>query len=165
MPQQAAEERPIIDKVYEQLQKEKQPKNFYDLIDKVLDNELTGDERDEYVARLYTNMNMDGRFLCVGENFWGLKGWYPVEQRDEEVAAKMTPKRKRKKDEDDLDDFEEIDDGLLDGLEDEDYDDLDEEEEYDEDDLDYEEEAYDDSDDDEEDLGDDLDVVDEERED
>ncbi|WP_158077165.1 DNA-directed RNA polymerase subunit delta [Caenibacillus caldisaponilyticus] len=87
------DERPVIDRVYDLLASDKQPRNFYDIVDQLIDEDLSEDDRTEFMARLYTNMNIDGRFLCIGDNFWGLKTWYPVEQQDEEVASKITSKK------------------------------------------------------------------------
>jgi len=41
----------------------------------------------EVIARLYTEINMDGRFLCVGNNVWGLKTWYPADKTVEKSAV------------------------------------------------------------------------------
>ena len=118
---------------------------------------LTDEEVSAKMGQFYTDLNVDGRFISIGDNRWGLKGWYPVEQVEEEtVPASKVKKKKGKKaivddfddededlDFDDLDDFDE-DDSLLD-----DEDDF-EEEDIDDDDLD---------DDDDDDLIDDEDIV------
>ena len=96
MQQNVTDDKSLIDRVYDLLASEKQSRTFYDLANAIVSSDIGGDERNEILARLYTTMNMDGRFLSVGQNFWGLKDWYPVEQHDEEVASKITPKRKRK---------------------------------------------------------------------
>lgn len=97
------------------------------------------------IAQFYTDMNIDGRFLCMGDNRWGLRSWYPVEQAEEDTITQIKPKKKKAKklkDVDDLDDYDE----------DEDYDDLDE---FEEDDLlDDEEEVFDEIDEDEDDTED-----------
>lgn len=41
---------------------------------------LTDEEVKETVAQLYTEINIDGRFACVGTNLWGLKRWYPIDR-------------------------------------------------------------------------------------
>ena len=78
------------------LEEEKKAFNFYDLMKKVA--EIKGFSEEEYeerIAQFYTNLNIDGRFLCLGDNMWGLKKWYPVDKIDEEFAP--TPKKKKKK--------------------------------------------------------------------
>lgn len=169
--QNVTEDKPLIDKVYEVLLREKQARNFYDLANAILSSDLEGNERNEVLARLYTTLNMDGRFLSVGQNFWGLKTWYPVEQHDEEVASKITPKRKRKilddYDEDYFDDLDDEFDDLDDELDDTDYDDDDD------DDLDGFDEAEiveddfedDTEDDEEEDIDTDIDLEEDPEED
>jgi DNA-directed RNA polymerase subunit delta len=113
------------------------------------------------IAQFYTDMNIDGRFLCMGDNRWGLRSWYPVEQAEEDTITQIKPKKaKKKKLKDEDDDYE--DDDL-------DYDDLDE---FEEDDLlDDEEEVFEDEDlleddeellDEDEELIDEIDVVDDE---
>lgn len=176
MAHNSVSEKPILEKVFDILSTGKQPRTFYELIDEVVDEKLKGKDRPEYLARLYTNMNLDGRFLSIGENFWGLRAWYPVEQRTEEAAAKIATKRKRRKADDDygFDGYEEdfdLDDDLDVDLYDED---ADSDEGDDEEDIfddenedsfdDNDDEFVDDDDDDDEEL-DDEDDEDEELED
>ncbi|CAG9606703.1 DNA-directed RNA polymerase subunit delta [Pseudoneobacillus rhizosphaerae] len=106
------------------------------------------------IAQFYTDMNIDGRFLCMGDNRWGLRSWYPVEQAEEDTITQIKPKKaKKKKLKDEDDDYE--DDDL-------DYDDLDEFE--DDDLLDDEEEIFDEIDEDEDLLEDDEELIDEDEE-
>uniref|UniRef100_C5D9Q0 Probable DNA-directed RNA polymerase subunit delta n=1 Tax=Geobacillus sp. (strain WCH70) TaxID=471223 RepID=C5D9Q0_GEOSW len=123
---------------------------------------LSEQEVKQRLAQYYTDLNIDGRFICVGENVWGLRVWYPFDQTEDETVMIAKPKKKKKA----LDDYKDYDDIIDD--EDIDYDDLDE---YDEDELDLgedelldddefdldDDEAFDDEllDDDEFDLGDD----------
>jgi DNA-directed RNA polymerase subunit delta len=116
MAQNNVSEKPVLEKIYESLLSGKQPKTFYDLVNEIADERLQGDAGAEYLARLYTNMNLDGRFLSIGENFWGLRAWYPVEQRTEEAASKIATKRKRRKDDFGFDGFEDDYDELEDDL-------------------------------------------------
>ncbi|MGV3489510.1 MAG: DNA-directed RNA polymerase subunit delta [Tuberibacillus sp.] len=168
--QNLTDDKPLIDKLYDLLLSEKQAKNFYDLANAVIGSDIEGDERADILARLYTTLNMDGRFLSVGQNFWGLKNWYPIEQQDEEVASKITPKRKRRvleddyeedfDDIDDLDDFDDIDEDL-----DEDYDDIDDDEDIDDfDDEILDDEDFDDTDGEGPELDEDLDLEDDTEE-
>ncbi|MBH0230564.1 DNA-directed RNA polymerase subunit delta [Halobacillus yeomjeoni] len=53
-------------------------------------------QKEEYISQFYTDMNIDGSFMTIGTNRWGLKRWYPVEQMEEEIAA-LPQKRKKKK--------------------------------------------------------------------
>src|SRR6478735_6894346 len=113
--------------------------------------EMSDQELKTRLAQFYTDINIDGRFLTVGDNHWGLRGWYPFDQAEEEVIPVAKPKKKKAK----KAVVEEVDD--LD--EEEDFEDIDELEE-DEDDL-----AEDDFDDLEDDLDDDEEDEEEDYED
>lgn len=99
----------------------KQPLNFREAFSQVADvkgwNET---ERSEKIAQFYTDLNLDGRFLTVGSNEWGLKRWYPLDKVDEESAIRVN----RQKEEELLEDEEELEDVdqevELNGLDDED---------------------------------------------
>jgi DNA-directed RNA polymerase subunit delta len=39
------------------------------------------------IASLYTDFNVDGRFVCVGRGMWGLRSWYPVERSSDAAVA------------------------------------------------------------------------------
>jgi DNA-directed RNA polymerase subunit delta len=170
MAQNNVSEKPILEKVYENLLSGKQPRTFYDLVNEIHDKKLKGNEGTEYLARLYTNMNLDGRFLSIGENFWGLRAWYPVEQRTEEAASKIATKRKRRKDDFGFDGFEDDYDEIDDDLDEDLFEDDDTEETDDEDGFDgnidsFEEDDEDDFIDDDEETDDGLDDDDDDEED
>ena len=38
------------------------------------------------IVQFYTDLNTDGRFLNVGENLWGLRDWYSVDDIEEKIA-------------------------------------------------------------------------------
>ncbi len=134
---------------------------FSELVKEIQETlEMSEGELHERLSQFYTDLNIDGRFIYLGEAGWGLRGWYPYEQIDEEVIMPTKPKKKRSKKaakveedfEEDL--LDEEDEDLLDeDLLDEDL--LDEEDEEDEDLLDEDDEDLL-EDEDEELLGEDL---------
>lgn len=131
----------MVDLAYEMLKTEKQPLPLQELIDRIREiKQFSDEDLEDQIARFYTNMNLDGRFMFIGENHWGLKKWYPFDQSKEDIEI-PEPKRKRKKKkakEEDFDDSYE---------EEEDYEDEEDFEDYDEEDEDYEENSDEDDDD------------------
>lgn len=124
----------------------RQPFNFYDLLEEVAKLKgMSETEMDERISFLYTDLNLDGRFLTLGDNTWGLRSWYPHEQAEEEITHSAKPAKRRKSGEDDGE--EEYD--LVDELEEDEFEDLEDEldELADEEDQDGERDDFDDKDD------------------
>lgn len=121
---ETVKEMPMVDIVYELLKQSDEPLYYRDLVKRIADlKEYSEEDMLSYMAQLYTEVNIDGRFICVGRNLWDLKERYTMEQStDAAVAANM-------KDDDDFDD--------------EVYDDDIEEEDDDEELLDVDREEYD----------------------
>jgi DNA-directed RNA polymerase subunit delta len=154
------EEMSLIDMAYVIIESNnKETVAFTDIMDIIV--AATGLKEKEVRARIaqfYTEMNLDGRFLCMGDNKWGLRSWYPVEQAEEDTITQIKPKKKKAKKLKDDDDFD-LD---YDDTDDEDFD-----EEYEDELLDEDEESFDDIDDlDEDDDADefeDEEILDEEE--
>ncbi|MCF6138934.1 DNA-directed RNA polymerase subunit delta [Pseudalkalibacillus berkeleyi] len=157
----------MIEIAFHILQENKKPTPFTELVSQVAKmRNMSSAEQKQRIAQFYTDINVDGRFVCMGDNQWGLKVWYPVETSDEELASTIKPKKKKSKkkskaklaeEEEDFEDFEEDLEDDFDDLED-DFDDEELEDDFDDDDED------DDLDDDDTDIPDDEDVDDEEEE-
>jgi DNA-directed RNA polymerase subunit delta len=153
----------LIELAYELFSETKEPISFYDLVDQMAT--VLGVTREALLEKLpqfYTELNIDGRFVCLGENRWGLRAWYPYDQAEEEVLPVAKPKKKRKQleEEDEFedydateeDDFEEeeleldeldedlVDDDETDEFDDEEIDEDDEDLEIDDEDLELEDE-------------------------
>jgi DNA-directed RNA polymerase subunit delta len=156
----------LMEMAFEFLKNSKQPIAFHDLLKEI--KKASGMPEQEIQTRLaqfYTDINVDGRFLSLGSNRWGLRVWYPVDTAEEEVVTVVKPKKKKAKkvvDEEDFDEIEEIDDDFDDFddeddlLDDEEDLDIDEVDEFDEDDDDVIEDEIEIDLDEDDDLDDDL---------
>jgi len=97
-------EMPMVDLAFEVLKAANTPFYYRDLMNEIAKlRGLSEDQINEVIAQLYTEINIDGRFACVGSNVWGLKRWYPVE-RDTDGSVASGAKRPRIINDDDDDD-------------------------------------------------------------
>lgn len=128
-------EESFVDLTYAMLQETHETKTYPELVTEI--ENLLGLSKEDMKARLvqfYTDMNIDGRFLILGENRWGLREWYPVEQIEEESAPTVKARKKKAKVADD-EDFDDMDLELEDELEFDDFDDADDDDEDEDDDA------------------------------
>ena len=58
---------------------------------------LSDDEIKDKIVQFYTDLNIDGRFICIGDNQWGLCEWYPFEKMEDDIITASKPKRKKSK--------------------------------------------------------------------
>lgn len=81
------DEHSFIEMAYILLTENGKETNLYDMIDefKSLGN-YTDLEIENRILQFYTDLNTDGRFLSVGENIWGLRDWYSVDDIEEKIA-------------------------------------------------------------------------------
>jgi len=115
----------MVDLAYDLLKEKGEPMLYRDIMKEVAELKgFTGEEIERYIAQLYTEINIDGRFVCVGRSLWGLKEWYPIEQStDSAVAANVKDDYLDDEledsmfEDDDDSDFESDDMGDLDDLE------------------------------------------------
>lgn len=93
---------------------------------------LSEEMLEKRMVRFYTDINIDGRFISLGDNRWGLRAWYPINSIDEETITSSedeeTTERRRKKrkvnafGDDDMIDYNDDDPEDSEDYEDEDYD-------------------------------------------
>lgn len=132
----------LIEVAYEILSERKQTVSFQGLVSEIAQlQDRTMEEINMQISQFYTDLNVDGRFSTTGENNWGLKDWYPVDQVEDELTNSVKPKKKKAKKavEDDLDEFEDLDEDDEDDFDEDDEDNLDTDVD-DEDDLDEDDE-------------------------
>lgn len=149
LTQEQLQEMSLIEIAYELLYDRKQPMHLNDLVDEVA--KLLGatkEEVQENIAQFYTDLNIDGRFLNVGGNIWGYKGWYPVEQYEDDFVPTVRSKKKKAKVDEVEDDFEELEEDLVEYEEDlDEFIDEDEDEFVEEDDLEDIDDVFEDDED------------------
>jgi DNA-directed RNA polymerase subunit delta len=74
----------MVEVAYELFLEGKKPYIFSELVKEISTHlGLTKQQVEDKIAQFYTDINIDGRFICVGENMWGLRTWYPYEQIEE----------------------------------------------------------------------------------
>ncbi|OCB95511.1 putative DNA-directed RNA polymerase subunit delta [Bacillus amyloliquefaciens] len=133
----------LVEIAHEIFSEHKKPVPFQELLNEIISLlGVTKEELGDRIAQFYTDLNIDGRFIALSDQTWGLRSWYPYDQLDEETQPTVKAKKKKAKkavEEDlDLDEFEEVDEDDID---------LDEMEEA----IDLDADSYDDEDIDEED--------------
>lgn len=114
------EKMPMIELANVLLAEKKEEMNFLELFQLVAEQKgFTESQKEDLLARFYTDLNVDGRFTTLGNNIWGLKRWFPVDQTSEKSLAEV---RKRDAEEDELEDEldNELDDEMLDDFDEED---------------------------------------------
>jgi DNA-directed RNA polymerase subunit delta len=97
------QEMPMVDLAFEVLKAVNTPMYYRDLMMEIAKiRELDPAMINDVIAQVYTEINIDGRFACVGSNNWGLKRWYPIERNEDPVTNAKRPRIIN--DDDDLDD-------------------------------------------------------------
>ncbi|MGF7050146.1 DNA-directed RNA polymerase subunit delta [Paenibacillus sp. DS2015] len=119
-------EMPMVDLAFAILKTVNTPYYYLDLMAEVAKQRgLTEKQMNDTIAQLYTEINIDGRFACVGTNLWGLKRWYPADRSEDPIANAKRP-RIINDDDDDLEDDDFTDEETYSGDDSEDFDRIDE---------------------------------------
>ncbi|WP_412734023.1 DNA-directed RNA polymerase subunit delta [Heyndrickxia coagulans] len=98
LPKEELKEMSFIELAEQILEEKKQVTSFQDLLAEI--GAILGlpkEETESKMIQFYTDLNIDGRFISLGDNTWGLRAWYPVDQIDEEVTHTVKTKRKKAK--------------------------------------------------------------------
>ncbi|HEY4390659.1 MAG TPA: DNA-directed RNA polymerase subunit delta [Paenibacillus sp.] len=121
-----AQEIPMVDLAFMVLKAANTPYYYRDLMNEVAKiRGMSEEEISDAIAQLYTEINIDGRFACVGTNLWGLKRWYPLEKSEDTVSSGKRPRIINDEDDDD-DDFVEEEEDNYTAEDDDDFDAVDE---------------------------------------
>ncbi|ETA73989.1 DNA-directed RNA polymerase, delta subunit [Ligilactobacillus equi DPC 6820] len=149
----------MVEVAHAVLRHEGQTMSFADLTNAIQEYLGKSDaEIRERLSQFYTDLNVDGSFISLGDNTWGLRSWYPFDSIDEALVHSEDDDDTAKKNtkvnafmDDDAQDDDVID-----------YDDEDDDDDQEENDV------YDDEDDDDNELKDysrDLEGIDDEDDD
>ncbi|HLR23057.1 MAG TPA: DNA-directed RNA polymerase subunit delta [Pseudogracilibacillus sp.] len=90
---------------------QKKEMDFSELFQQVTElKKISESKKQELLATFYTDLNIDGRFMALGSNVWGLKRWYPVDQTTEKSLAASRKRHMEEMTEDNEEDDEDFDD-------------------------------------------------------
>ncbi len=105
----------LVDLAYEILKQDrKEPISFKSMFREVSEQlRLNDEEIKNRIVQFYTDLNIDGRFICVGDNQWGLCEWYPFEKLEDDIITTSRPRSKKSKTQDD-EDFDLLDEDIYD---------------------------------------------------
>ncbi len=81
------DENSFIDMSFIYLEDKGKDADLYEIIDKFKEvGNYKEEEIENRILQFYTDLNTDGRFLSTGENIWGLREWYSVDDISDKVA-------------------------------------------------------------------------------
>ncbi|ALP36636.1 DNA-directed RNA polymerase subunit delta [Paenibacillus sp. IHB B 3084] len=101
-------ETPMVDLAFMVLKAANTPYYYRDLMNEVAKlRGMSDEEINDVIAQLYTEINIDGRFACVGTNLWGLKRWYPVDKSEDTLTGAKRPRIINDEDDDDEEEYHE----------------------------------------------------------
>lgn len=93
----------MLDVAYEILEKSDKPLAFRDMLNEVAKKlEMSEEDMRARMAQFYTNLSIDGRFVCCTDNHWQVRKKVPFDQ----VHIDMNDAYNDKEDEADVDDVE-----------------------------------------------------------
>jgi len=104
IPADQAKELPMVDLAFLVLKAANTPFYYRDLMLEIAKiKDFSDEEVMQVIAQLYTEINVDGRFACVGNNLWGLKRWYPIDNKSDDAMGNTKRPRIINDEDDDLD--------------------------------------------------------------
>ncbi len=84
---QSKDELAMVDVAHAILEQTGQVTNYNDLLVQVAEYlNIDDNELEAEMIQFYTDLNIDGRFISLGSNRWGLRSWYPIDSIDEEIT-------------------------------------------------------------------------------
>jgi len=87
---------PSVEIAYRILKQAGETLDYRELIDKGGEiKRIVSDDLAKTMARIYTEINLDPRFLYAGDGAWGLKEWAPRPQASRHPGSQVIPQRSR----------------------------------------------------------------------
>jgi DNA-directed RNA polymerase subunit delta len=81
----------MVDLSYDLLKSTGEPMFYRDVMNEIAKLKgFTEEKMNQSITQLYTEINIDGRFVCVGRGLWGIRDWYPTDQAtDSAIVANV----------------------------------------------------------------------------
>lgn len=87
---------PVVDIAYAILKNDGESLDYRELLDRIVEfKHIVSEDLAKVMSRLYTEINLDPRFVYIGSGAWGLKEWLPKAQVTRSVGAQTIPQRSR----------------------------------------------------------------------
>jgi DNA-directed RNA polymerase subunit delta len=92
------------------LSKEKDPLKFQELYAKLAaELEMSDDEKGAHIGQFYTDISLDGRFVCLSDNFWDLRSRHSYDKVHIDMDAAYSVGEEAEQDAEDKKENEEYD--------------------------------------------------------
>lgn len=87
---------PAVDVAYAILKSAGESLDYRELLDRIVEfKRIVSDDLAKAMSRLYTEINLDPRFVYIGAGSWGLKEWLPKPQAARSMSAQAIAQKSK----------------------------------------------------------------------